>query len=306
MIRALMSRTGQPPAIRLATMDDYAELNRIAAASDVQIDAPQGPGRPYVERLFADGTVLVAERDGGVVGFAAAGWLRPAAGSSAQRRSHVGDLFVDPAAQGSGVGGPLYRALLDAHRDERWSVSSSNDPRAQALYEQGGMVRAWPLYYLERPPAQSGRPLPAAVRAEVRSLSLAEATVASAALSGFDRTLDIRTWTSRQGSTPFGVELDGDLALVGFARDHSHRAGRWLDAAFIAAGADPAAALIAAVASDVLTVPGGTLGLCLAAPHPAMWSLLGAGFHIAELDRWFETPDGLVDPARVVPDPSVG
>jgi GNAT superfamily N-acetyltransferase len=301
-----MDRTASPPTIRAAGLEDYDALNRIAAASDVQIDAPEGPGRPYVERLLADGTVLVAERDGQTVGFAAAVWIRPAEGSKTVRRSHVADLFVDPSAQGSGVGGPLYRALLEAHVDGRWSVSSSNDPRAQALYQRGGMVPAWPLYYLVRRAELSDRQLPDFGHAQVRGLGVSEATAAVAALSGFDRSLDIRTWASRRGSTLIGVELDGSLALVGFARDHSHGPGRWLDAAFIAEGADPVAALTAALASGWLTTPGATLGLCLGAPHPAVWPLLGAGFHIGELDRWFETPLGLVDPARVVPDPSVG
>lgn len=301
-----MDRPSEPPVIRRGSLDDYDALNRFAAESDVQIDPPEGPGRPYVERLWHDGTVLVAERGGHVVGFAAAVWIRPAAGSNVHRRSHVSDLFVDQSAQGSGVGGTLYRALLEAHADERWSVSSSNDPRAQALYARGGMAPAWPLYYLERPPKQSDRPLPAPSNARVHVLTATEATAAVAVVSGFDRRLDVRTWTSRRGSTAFAVALEGELALVGFARDHSHRPGRWLDAAFIAADADPAVALMAALASDVLSRPGEALGLTIGAPHPATWTLLGAGFHIAELDRWFETPLGLVDPARVVPDPSVG
>ena len=299
-----MTRSAKPPTIRLARPDDYEALNRIAALSDVQIEAPEGPGRPYVDRLFADGTVLIAERDGLAVGFAAAVWIRPAPGTTTVRRSHVSDLFVDPAAQGSGVGGQHYRALLEAHREERWSVSSSGDPRAQALYAKGGMTMAWPLYYLERPSGRADQPLPR-VRATVRPLGWAEATAATAEISGFDRTLDIRTWSSRAGATPFSVDLDGSRALVGFARDHSHRPGRRLDAAFIDRDADPQAALVAALASDALA-GGGALGLCLGAPHPALWTLLGSGFHIAELDTWFETPGGLMDPARVVPDPSVG
>ncbi|MCI0345553.1 MAG: GNAT family N-acetyltransferase [Chloroflexi bacterium] len=303
-----MDRSARPPTIRPGRPEDYPLMNRIAAASDVQIDAPEGPGQPYVDRLFAEGTVLVAERDGTAVGFAAAVWIQPAAGSDGprvQRRSHVSDLFVEPSAQGSGVGGPLYRALLEAHADDRWSVSSSNDPRAQALYVAGGMAPAWPLYYLRRLAASSERPLPRVGATSVRPLTPADAVAATASISGYDRTLDIATWTSRAGSTAFAVELEGETALVGFARDDGPT-GRWLDAAFVAEAADPEAALVAALDSDVLSRPGSTLTLCLGAPHPAVWTLLGAGFIIVELDRWFESPEGLVDPARVVPDPSVG
>ena len=282
-------------------------MYRLAAAHDVHLEGPEGMGLPYLDRLFGDGTVLVAEREGRVVGFAAAVWIHPAARSNEGRRSHVSDLFVEPSEHGSGVGGPLYRALLEAHADERWSVSSSGDPRAQALYTRGGMVPAWPLFYLQRPRSAADRRLPASTPdAVVRRISADELSAAFAELSGFDRRLDVVTWSSRRGGTPFAVELDGRLALAGCVRDGHDSMIRWFDSAIRAANADPVAALAAALGSRELVPEGAAIGLCLGGPHPALKPLLDAGFRIVERDTWCETPLGLLDPARVVPDPSVG
>ncbi len=292
--------------IRPATGADVPAMYRLAADHDVHLEGPDGMGQPYIDRLLEDGTVLVSERRAAVVGFAAAVRIRPAARSVVPGRSHVSDLFVDPAAHGSGVGGPLLRALLEAHADARWSVSSSGDPRAQALYARGGMTPAWPLYYLQRPAEASGRALPASPGAVVRQVSSARLIEAFAALSGLDRTLDIRTWSLRRGGTPITVDLHGVLALAGSVRDGATTRVRWLDSAVVASDADPVAALAAALASNFVARPGGSVGLCLGGPHPALKPILDAGFRIVERDTWCETPIGLVDPARVVPDPSVG
>lgn len=302
-----MAVSPSPLTIRAARRDDTAAIYALAAAHDVHLEGPEGMGPPYLDRLFGDGTVLAAEREGRVVGFAAAVWIHPAPGLEQPRRSHVSDLFVEPTEHGTGVGGPLYRALLEAHVDERWSVSSSGDPRAQALYTRGGMAPVWPLYYLQRPRSASDRPLPAASgTAAVRRVSADELTAALAELSGFDRRLDVVTWSSRRGGSPFAVDLDGQLALAGSMRDGHDSMIRWLDSAVIARDADPVEALGAALASRDLAPEGAALGLCLGGPHPALKPLLDAGFRIIERDTWCETPIGLLDPARVVPDPSVG
>ena len=292
--------------VRPATPGDVPTIYRLAAAHDVHLEGPDGLGQPYLDRLFGDGTVLVAERRGEVVGFAAAARLRPAAGSAVPARSHVSDLFVDPSELGSGVGGPLYRALLEAHVDERWTVSSSGDARAQALYTRGGMIPVWPLYYLQRPRTSWDRPLPPTPGAVVRRIEVPDLVDAFATLTGLDRTLDIRTWSLRRGGTPIAVELDGRLALAGCVRDGATSLVRWIDAAAIASDADPVVALLAALASDLVARADGSVGLCLGGPHPALRTLLEAGFRILDHDTWCETPIGLLDPVRTVPDPSLG
>jgi hypothetical protein len=169
------------------------------------------------------------------------------------------------------------------------------------------MVPVWPLFYLQRPRASADRPLPARPGSAVaRRIGAPELVAGFAELSGLDRTLDVTTWSSRRGGTPIAVELDGQLALVGCLRDGANPRVRWLDAAVIARDADPVAALSAALASDEAARSDGSLGLCLGGPHPALGSLLDAGFRIVERDTWCETPIGLVDPALVVPDPSLG
>src|SRR5262249_25607273 len=119
IIVGAMSDSPSRATIRRARRGDVPAIYHLAAVHDVHLEGPEGVGPAYIDRLFGDGTVLVSERDGRVVGVAAAVSLHPASGSHALGRSHVSDLFVEPDEHGSGVGGPLFRALLEAHRDER-------------------------------------------------------------------------------------------------------------------------------------------------------------------------------------------
>ena len=101
-------------------------------------------------------------------------------------------------------------------------------------------------------------PSPGAV---VRRISVPELVAAFAELSGLDRTLDIRTWSSRRGGTPIAVEVDGHLALAGCVRDGATSQVRWLDAALIAPEVDPVATLTAVLASEFVFRAGGSVGL---------------------------------------------
>ena len=111
--------------IREATKDDRDALGRYGGAlmrqhhgfdprRFIQVDQPDlGCGRFLVSRLDDDESlVLVAERDGSVVGYVYAGmepmsWkdLREACG-------YVHDVYVDDAARRSGAGEQLVRAAI--------------------------------------------------------------------------------------------------------------------------------------------------------------------------------------------------
>jgi phosphinothricin acetyltransferase len=65
----------------------------------------------FAERSSAVHRVLVAERDGRVVGFASSGSHRPRGG---YRTSAETSVYVAPDATGAGIGTALYRVLLDA------------------------------------------------------------------------------------------------------------------------------------------------------------------------------------------------
>src|SRR5579863_3936364 len=97
-------------AIRAAHESDLSDIFDVFYANEV-LGEPDPPPRgdvPAVLRhILASGTVVVAERDGGIVGFAAAVTRAGAAGDVSY--SYLTDLFVRPDRQSSHVG----RALLD-------------------------------------------------------------------------------------------------------------------------------------------------------------------------------------------------
>lgn len=93
---------------------------------------------------------LVAERDGELVGLAhVRPFARPLAGSVG---GWLDDLFVDPAARGTGV----VDALLDCVRaravERGWSVvrwiTADDNHRAQAVYDRVAARTAWVTYDL--------------------------------------------------------------------------------------------------------------------------------------------------------------
>lgn len=84
-----------------------------------------------IDPAWCDGVrVLVAERDGAVVGF-----CRVA-------EAELAELFVDPVAIGQGVGGQLLRAALATARELGMpKLALDSDPHAEAFYLHEGAVR---------------------------------------------------------------------------------------------------------------------------------------------------------------------
>lgn len=79
---------------------------------------------PYV----AAGSAWVAERDGGVVGFAAAAGVD----------GHVWALFVSPQAEGAGIGRLLHKTLVDwaaSRKIDRLTLTTAAGTRAEGFYE---------------------------------------------------------------------------------------------------------------------------------------------------------------------------
>jgi ribosomal protein S18 acetylase RimI-like enzyme len=125
---------------------------RSAAALRIWRDARAAEGRqPTPERLrrvaekLADpaGFLIVEQRSDDVVGMALAEAFRTAGGQGDARPGwgHVSMVFVQPEAQGSGVGGNLMRRLIS---EVPWSCLSlwtrEANSRAQALYRRCGFV----------------------------------------------------------------------------------------------------------------------------------------------------------------------
>jgi GNAT superfamily N-acetyltransferase len=86
--------------------------------------------RPYI----AAGTAWVAETSDGIVGFAAID--APAAS--------VWALFIDPGAEGAGIGRALHQTMLDwaaANGLRRLSLSTEHGSRAAQFYTRAGWTK---------------------------------------------------------------------------------------------------------------------------------------------------------------------
>ncbi|HEX8645190.1 MAG TPA: GNAT family N-acetyltransferase [Allosphingosinicella sp.] len=123
-------------SIRTAAPADVPAMHRLRLG--VRENLLSDPGRvqessylPYV----AAGSAWVAEKDGAIVGFAAA--------DGPDER--VWALFVEPDAQGAGVGRALHAAMLAWARGKglcRLRLATGPGTRAARFYEQAGWTAA--------------------------------------------------------------------------------------------------------------------------------------------------------------------
>jgi ribosomal protein S18 acetylase RimI-like enzyme len=129
--------------IRLGRPDDEPALSRIDRATWSDLSSP-APAPDASKTFFSERTlpqdVLVAERDGDVVGWAKI--EHPTPFPSTEHVWTITGLAVDPAAQGGGVGRALVEALADEARSRggrrlTLRVFAPNE-RARRLYERCG------------------------------------------------------------------------------------------------------------------------------------------------------------------------
>ena len=139
-----------------ADLDDLLPLMR--AYCDFYDVAPEDEAllalaRALVEDPEREGVQLLArDEDGNAIGFATVYWSWSTL--SAARIGVMNDLFVTPAARGSGAAEALIRACLDECRQRgaeelTWQTARDNE-RAQRVYERIGAKRSqWVDYSLE-------------------------------------------------------------------------------------------------------------------------------------------------------------
>jgi GNAT superfamily N-acetyltransferase len=93
--------------------------------------------RGWLERIEADMLVWVAETEGGIVGFVAAGPSRTEDGSG-----ELYAIYVLPEAWGTGVASGLMAAFKDWLAQEGYAVAMlwvlADNPRARRFYEREG------------------------------------------------------------------------------------------------------------------------------------------------------------------------
>jgi len=279
--------------VRPAQAADLKAIIAIAMATGQDEDWDEVyPG--YIRHLMTHGSLLVAERDRAVAGFGAT--LRIGTGPLAI--SMLTDLFVEPAAHGTGTG----RAILGhLWTDEpRRMTFSSLHANALPLYTSFGVDAWFPLLYL---------------RGDVRELRMPDGWSVSPAdpgragalelqWTGIDRTADHRFWAGWPRSSGVVASRDGQPRAAGSVG--GARPGYGISHLSIApeiSEHDAGDAVIAVL--SWLEPADFRARVCLPAPHPATRRLLAAGWRVEEFDLHMASELGLIDPRRLVPSPAL-
>ena len=276
--------------IRVATPDDIRAIRGVLAAH-----GNDGPPLyadivgPYVRHLVTRHRAMVTEQDGVVIAFGATVDVGIAV--------HLADLFVLPDRLGEGIGRPLLAALFDGAA--RRTTFASNDPRALPLYVRAGMSPSWACLYVGGAAAS----LPVAPGSlETASADPARLAALEQAWTGADRSIDHAFWASQAAADAFVVAERGEVAAFAYGRARQASPVRLIDRLLVRPGADPVAPTVAALRR---AARGGSVQVFLQGPSPVLRTLLDAGFMVEERDQFMASESGLVDPARLVPNPGM-
>ncbi|MFG2075286.1 GNAT family N-acetyltransferase [Nonomuraea maritima] len=299
------------PAVRAAAESDMPAVRAVAKRFGLLKGWPAAPDFLDAELLF--GTLLLAPAaDGGAHGF----------GGTLRRGSvtHLGDLFVLPERQSSGVGRALLAELLAG--DGPKVTFASSDPRAMGLYLRHGL-RAWCLLlYLHGPAAG----LPAALPA-VRPIALSTARPGEHSAAPVVASPGARAWEARPEDI---ADLDARAAggarpdtLAWYARTPGvtpYTTGRGYAFARLigseiligpAGGDTPqdcADAVLAALAAASEATGAATARIALPGVHPLVLPLMQSGWRIGDHDTFMADDHALslIHPDRYAPHPDLG
>jgi len=244
----------------------------------------------YIRHLMRHGTLLVADRGGMVAGFGGTSQI----GAGSEAVCMLTDLFVDPAAHGSGTGRAILGELWSG--DQRRMTFSSLHANALPLYTSFGVDAWWPLLYL---------------RGDVRRLSMPSGWTVAATTpqkvaglerdwTGVDRTAEHQFWSQWPSGVAVVASLDGSPAAAGTAGGAGPEYGICHLAGSPALDYDIAGNAVLAVLSW-LRPADGQARVCLPAPHRATRLLLASGWRVEDLDLHMASEPGLVDPHRLAP-----
>jgi GNAT superfamily N-acetyltransferase len=283
---------GGPVEIRTPTDDDIPAIREILAAhgNDGPIVVADVVG-PYLRHLIARGGARVAVDGDAVVGFGAT--------IDTGRSVHLADLFVRPDRVGQGIGRPLLDAAF-GDATER-TTFASDDPRALPIYVRAGMRPLWASLYVEGPSDRIPPP-PAMLRLEPASADVCAAIERS--WTSHDRSTDWRFWATQSETDVFTVSDGDEVVAIGSARVRQASPVRVLDRLVVHPDerVDPLPATLAAIAR---AGRGGLVLACVQGPSPVLRPLLDLGFRIADRDQFMASEPGLVDPARLIPNPGM-
>ncbi|GAA3846580.1 hypothetical protein GCM10022226_82730 [Sphaerisporangium flaviroseum] len=279
-------------SVRVAVDADMPGVREVASHFEILDDWAGMPDFLDAERAF--GSLVVGEVDGRIVGFG--GVLRRG------QVSHLGDLYVLPEHQSSGIGRTILSRLLPS--DTPRVTFASDDSRALGLYIRQGMRPVCPLLYLTGSPSEASLPRGFQARGTVdgpradsgEPPGIREAVMLDGRVSGGDRAGSLSWYAGLPGVTlhvtgggyAFARMIDEDLEVGPVGGDTPQDCA---DAVFAAAGAHPGADEVQ------VAVPG---------VHPLLPRLLEAGWEIDDLDTFMTTEPGLVRLDRYLPHPDLG
>lgn len=294
-------------AVRRGQASDLLACTAIwQSTGDVPSPAPATPYFLYSHELET-GTLVVAESDGGLIGFGAS-LPRPG-------RWFLADLFIDPNGQSTGVGRRLLQALVDIDQPgPARATLASGDPRAVSLYTRFGMTPRCPVFYLAARSAHRF-PTPGPLRAAITEVDGQQFSRLTQALGHRIDPVDVAYLAAHLDVTWLQV-ADGAGEPVAAA------AVRWghpfvlsdpsavtvapLVLAPGAPAADVAVGLLAWIEDQGRRPEGAGVRLFVPGPHPLLPVLLDAGFAIVDADTLCasdaaSTGPAALDPTRTCP-----
>jgi GNAT superfamily N-acetyltransferase len=287
-------------SLRTATLDNLSAIHRVWYATETVGEAnppPLGEPHPWLRHVLRTGTLLVAEHDGAIIGFAGA--------IERGELIYLTDLFVAPETQSSGVGGALLDAILP--RDGRiLATIGSSDLRALALYIRIGMTPEWPDFQIHiererwRPPDLTLNAVEMIESAQMEADLLAWDTE----ISGRPRPEEHEYWADECAGTPFWFQRAGDRIGYGYVRLAPETPLQPVDMAIVGPigvreSADAAACVLAAVGWALERLP--VARLLVPGPHSALRLLLAAGGMIEYVETFLCSAPPCVDATRYLP-----
>lgn len=278
--------------VRPGRAADHAAMASILAEHRPGGEPVEWPERPdYLDHVLVAGRVAVAEVDGRVVGFA----------STIERGglTYLCDAFVTRPLLGAGVGGRLLEELMPRGEPGDRFTYASTDPRALALYVRHGMAPLGVLVYVAGGGEAARRlpPVPSRLASAGDAGTVGEL---DAAASGRDRPQDLaflRSLPSVRSLLTGGAGEEPGYAFVRLVPGPSPVAMVGPAGSRTERGSE--AALLAATAVAGTLAP--TVRAALPGEHPALPTLLGAGFRVQDHDTFMASRPGALDPRRYVP-----
>jgi GNAT superfamily N-acetyltransferase len=266
--------------IRPATAADLPQVAAIWHEAQIE-DGDEALFAPDVPSLYRHELehreLHVLERDGQVLAF----------GALLERGSvrFLADLFVARRERSTGLGRRLLQHLLGRNDGSSCTVSSS-DPRALALYVRAGLCPVWPHLSLLAD-LDALRPLPEH-RLEVVPADPDDQGLArwDTAISGRPRLQDHRYWVRCRGGVPLWLVQRTQVVGYAYGQTRSDDLLRHPDA--ITLGPIGAPTLEQAEACVYAAVEwarprAAVARIAVTGPHPALGSLLAAGFRFGEV-----------------------